>query len=201
MTDELRLPEITFKEDLEAVGTLKPKMVIFIAEVLAGASPSDAAERAGYARSAGYRLIKLPEVLEVVLQHRRDKLRELEVSENRVIGEIAKMAFFDPRNLFHQDGTPKAINELDDLTAACIAGLEVQELWEGRGDAREQYGVVKKLKLADKKGALELLGRYLKLWTDRLEVSGPEALAERLRKGRQNVGKEIIDAEPAPTRE
>jgi hypothetical protein len=133
MTDELRLPEITFKEDLEAVGTLKPKMVIFIAEVLAGASPSDAAERAGYARSAGYRLIKLPEVLEVVLQHRRDKLRELEVSENRVIGEIAKMAFFDPRNLFHQDGTPKAINELDDLTAACIAGLEVQELWEGRG--------------------------------------------------------------------
>ena len=37
-----------------------------------------------------------------------------------------------------------------------------------------------KFKLADKRGALELLGRHLGMFQDKLEVTGMEGLADRL---------------------
>lgn len=189
------LPELTFKEDLEMLGGLKPQQVLFIAEVAAGANLGDAAEAAGYARSAGYRLMKMPEIVEELLKRRASKLRRLEVTEERVLQEIAKMAFLDPRQLFYDDGSPKPIHELDEFTAACIAGIDIEEEFEGRGMGRRPVGAVRKIKFIDKLRANELLGRYLKLWTDRVEVSGPEALAERLRQGRLNAGKELIEGD------
>jgi hypothetical protein len=43
-----------------------------------------------------------------------------------------------------------------------------------------------KIKLVDKGVNLERLGRNLKLFTDKLEVSGLEQLAERIRKARES---------------
>ena len=45
-------------------------------------------------------------------------------------------------------------------------------------------------KLADKKSALELLGRYLGMYQDKIKITGLEGLAERLseiRKQRQHA--------------
>jgi hypothetical protein len=62
--------------------------------------------------------------------------------------EIAKMAFFDPRKLFNSNGSRKLISEIDDHSAASIAGSEVCELFDGTGDQKHAYGLLKKMKLA-----------------------------------------------------
>jgi hypothetical protein len=46
---------------------------------------------------------------------------------------------------------------------------ELVELFEGTGDQKHAYGLCKKIKLADKGVNLERLGRYLKLFTDKVE--------------------------------
>jgi phage terminase small subunit len=99
------------------------------------------------------------------------KLRNM-VTIERVVTEYAKLGFFDPRNLFKPDGSPKEITELDDDTAASLAGLDVQEVYEGFGEDRQFVGYVKKYKLSDKKAALDSMAKYLGMFTDKVEVSG-----------------------------
>ena len=96
------------------------------------------------------------------------------VTVERVMAEYAKLGFFDPRKLFNPDGKPKDITELDDETAACLAGLDVQEVYEGYGEDREFVGYVKKYKLADKKSALDSIARCLGMFTDKVEMTGKD---------------------------
>ena len=98
-------------------------------------------------------------------------MEKLDITAERVIAELAKLAFFDPRSFFNADGSAKQVTELDDDTAMALAGMEVCELFEGNGEQKHAYGLSKKFKLADKLRALELLGKYLKLFTDKVEVA------------------------------
>jgi phage terminase small subunit len=91
------------------------------------------------------------------------------VTVERVLQEYARLGFFDPRKLFNDDGKPKDITELDDDTAAALAGLDVQEVYEGFGEDRVFAGYTKKYKLADKKGALDSMSKYLGMFTDKIE--------------------------------
>lgn len=109
-----------------------------------------------------------------------------EVTVERVLKEMARLAFFDIRKLVNSDGTPRALHELDDDTAAAIAGLEVVRV----GNAMIGEGEVLKFKIADKNSALEKLAKHLQMFVERTEVTGkgggplafaqvtPEQLAE-----------------------
>lgn len=92
------------------------------------------------------------------------------VTVERVIAEYARLGFFDPRQLFNDDGSPKEIQDLDDDAAAVLAGLDVMEIYEGKGEDREFVGYLKKYKLADKKGALDSIAKHLGMFIDRSQV-------------------------------
>lgn len=120
----------------------------------------------------GSRLLRNAKVDNCISERMKKREQRTEITQDRVLREIAKLGFFDPRKLFHADGRPKDITELDDDTAACIAGLDVLEQYEGSGEDRVFVGYIKKYKLTDKKGSLELLGRHLGMWKDKMELSG-----------------------------
>lgn len=91
----------------------------------------------------------------------RSKITETGIaSAARVLIEASRIALFDPRKLFREDGSPKPINELDDDTAAALAGLDIHEEFEGSGDDRVFVGYTKKYKVADKNAALEKLFKH-----------------------------------------
>ena len=119
----------------------------------------------------GNRLLRNAKVEEYV-QERLEKAQErTEVTLDRVIKEYARIAFFDPRKMFDEDGKPVETINLDDDTAAVIAGLEVYEEYEGRGEDREFVGYTKKYKLANKLEALKALGEHLGLASNK-RISG-----------------------------
>lgn len=86
------------------------------------------------------------------------------LSAERTRLEIARIAYFDPRKMFSPNGHPLSITELDDDTAACVAGLEVLEQYEGSGDERVKVGEIKKWKIADKNAALEKAAKIIGLF-------------------------------------
>lgn len=90
------------------------------------------------------------------------KMRNM-VTVERVIAEYARLGFFDPRQLINTDGSPRNIQELDDDAAAAIAGLDIEVKADG--------AVVKKYKLADKKGALDSIAKHLGMFTDKSEIN------------------------------
>lgn len=104
-----------------------------------------------------------------------------QVSVDRVLKEYARLAFMDPRKLFDDDGRPLAITGLDDDTAAAIIGIDVCTT----GNDMMGVGEVLKLKIADKKGALDSLARHLGMFNDKLDITVKDELAERLARARK----------------
>ena len=144
---------------------LTPKQKRFVDEYLIDLNATQAAIRAGYspktANEQGARLLANVSIAQTIQKAMQDREQRTEITQDRVLQEYARLAFYDPRKLFQPDGTPKPIEALDDDTAAALAGLEVREEFEGAGENRTFVGYTKKYKLANKLGALDSLAKHL----------------------------------------
>lgn len=164
--------------------TLTDKALMFVEEYLVDFNQTQAAIRAGYSKSTamalGHSLIKKPAIAEEIRKRMIARMKRVEIEQDRVLVELARLAFFDVRKLFNADGSPKSLSELDDETAAVIAGLEVTEIYEGSGEDRRFVGHVKRYKLADKNAALVSAMRHLGMFNDRLKLDASDGLADRL---------------------
>jgi len=171
---------------------LPAKQQQFVLEYLGnGFNAAAAARSAGYAKgnadTQGSRLLANPKVKAVLAERTTKITQQRQITAEAVLAEIAKMAFFDPRKLFRADGLIP-ITELGDEEAASIAGVEVIQMkGSGRGKNKQPGPVLKKIKIADKGMNLERLGRYLKLFTDKVEHTGV-------------LGVQLITSVPRPTR-
>lgn len=150
---------------------LTPKRAKFVAEYLKDFNATQAAIRAGYKdgssiRSVASELLDHPDVAAEIEKRMAKITNKLEITAERVLKERARLAFFDPRCLFHADGTPKAITDLDDDTAAAVAGLDVEALFDGSGKDAKRIGTVRKYKIADKNASLTALEKHLGLYKD-----------------------------------
>jgi phage terminase small subunit len=155
-------------------GKVHQRRTRFIKEYLKDKNATRAAIAAGFspktAYSQGARLLKNVEVKSQI-EKINDKINaKLDVTIERVTLELARLAFFDPQALWNEDGTAKPLHEIPEDTRRAIAGLEVAELFEGKGEERNLAGYVKKFKLADKGANLERLGRHLQMFPTKVEI-------------------------------
>ena len=120
--------------------------------------------------------LKKPEIDRAIKKAMQKREQRTEITQDRVLKEYARIAFFDPRKLFRADGSPKPIEELDADTAAALAALEVREEFAGTGQDRVFIGYIKKYKLANKLGALDSLARHLGLFDTKEEDSEDETI-------------------------
>lgn len=155
---------------------MNKKQKIFADEYLVDLNQTRAYIAAGYsekgAAQSASALLRNPKVAAYIEKKLGKRSEKLGITAERVLAEIAKLAFLDPRKFYDDNGNLKPVTELDDETAACLAGVEVYEEFEGRGDDREHVGQTKKIKFTDKGINLERLGKHLKLFTDKVEHSG-----------------------------
>jgi phage terminase small subunit len=93
-----------------------------------------------------------------LIQRMRERLG---LSLERVLQAIARSALYDPRKLFHPDGRPRDITELDDDTVAAVEGIEVVETYAGSGEGRVLTGRAFKYKLARRSPAQDMLMKHL----------------------------------------
>lgn len=174
-------------------GELTAKEALFVHYyVTNGYNGAKAARSAGFAESSANvqaaKLIAKPRVKAAIDKLIAPTLKKLDVTKERILEELARLAFFDIRKCFNPDGTLKEITELDDDTAAALAGMDVIEF----GEAGDKEALLKKFKVSDKKGALELLGKHLKMWTDRVEVTDdrPKVIVRNLTGKKKPAGSE-----------
>ncbi len=80
-----------------------------------------------------------------------------------MLRNLAQTLFFDPRNLFNDDGSLKSARDLDDETAQALASLEVVEMINGKGKNTAPV-YTKKLKWLDKNAARDQAMKYLGLF-------------------------------------
>lgn len=146
---------------------------VFVAEYMAnGGNATRAAIVAGYsaatADSQASRLLKDVKVRACVDAWTASELSRRKITAAGVLDELRRIAYRKPQKLFREDGSLVPITELDDDTAAAIEGIEVREITRDG----MVIGHLKKIRLAKKVDALALLGKNLKIFTDKVEHSG-----------------------------
>lgn len=166
---------------------LSPKRGLFIYEYLVDGNGTRAAVAAGYAESSAAmtasRLLRDPEIAAVIEARQQKRVEKLEITADRVLEELAKLAFYDPRKIYDGAGNVKPIGELDDVTAAAICGMDVDTVETSKESAdgestKTVRTITRKFKLADKGQNLERLGKHFKLFTDNINHSGKMTLEE-----------------------
>lgn len=126
------------------------------------------------ANAASSRMLRNVKVQEYISEKQKEIEKRTEITQDMVIKELAKIAFLDIRKLYTENGQLKNIADIDSDTAGAISQLETLEEYEGYGDDREKIGDTQKVKLLDKTKALELLGRHLGIFNDKIDVNVKE---------------------------
>jgi len=111
-----------------------------------------------------------------------ESAHKADITQDRVLQEIARCGMYDMRKLFNESGDPLPPHELDDDIAAAVVGLKVTALpgdEDGKGVCRYEY------KLSDKGPAQEKLMKFLGLY-EKDNDQKAKSLAELLQDVRNN---------------
>jgi phage terminase small subunit len=128
-----------------------------------------------------YKVYRRPQVKRY-LQMRRNKMRrKLELKQEDVLKELANIAMFDPADLFDEYGSLRQIQDVPENARRAIAQLDVFTEYSGRGDKREVVGHTTRIKLVDKKGALDSIARILGYFQqDKIDTDGVAKLMQMI---------------------
>lgn len=153
-------------------GKLTPKQTAFVQEYLIDLNATQAAIRAGYSEKTSYSIgqenLNKPEIQEAVQKAMEERSKRTEITQDRVLKELALIGFLDIRDAFDESGNLIPIKNMPEDVARAIGGIDHSVI----GSDEEKVGVTSKIKLIDKKGTLELMGRHLKMFTDKVEMEG-----------------------------
>lgn len=147
----------------------------FCQELLVDDNATQAYIRSGYspngASQSAEKLLRNAEVAARVAELRAERSKKATTSAEWVVSELEKIARADVRRFFNDDGTLKAIHELDDDEAAALSAFEVTAI----GDTA---ATVNKFKRWDRPKVLELLGKHHGLWPNKAADRIAESLEE-----------------------
>ncbi len=146
---------------------LTDKQKQFCHEYLIDLNATQAAIRAGYsehtANEQGCQTLAILSIQNYISELKALRAKRCEISQDNVLREIARISFSDMRLFYDADGNLKKPHELDDDSAACLSGIDVDEITEYNRDTgkRDVVGITKKIKLYNKIAALDALGKHL----------------------------------------
>lgn len=103
-------------------------------------------------------------VQEYIARKMAERSRRTGVNQDRVVLELAKIAFVKMTDVVNSNGEIKADASPDDLS--CIESIKYKE-----SDNEFGGSVEREVKIGSKLKALELLGKHLGMWNDKLDVN------------------------------
>ncbi len=144
---------------------LTKKQRLFVDEYLIDLNATQAAIRAGYstrrATEIGYQLLQRPEVAQAIQAAMAERSKRTEVEADYVIRRLREIDEMDVLDILEDDGSFRSIRDWPKAWRQFLSGIEIAELFEGRGDDRRIAGVLRKVKWPDKLRNLELLSRHV----------------------------------------
>lgn len=149
---------------------LTTQQELFCREYVKDLNGHQAAIRAGYSARSGY-AIAAQMLAREKFQRRIGNLlalraKKAEIEADDVLNELAKTAFRDVRKVFDDAGRVLPVSKWPDCIAASVTSMKVAQ--------DEEKGTVIDVKLTDPKGALELIGKHLAMFTEKFQHTSPD---------------------------
>lgn len=139
----------------------------FVEEYLIDLNATQAAIRAGYspktANEQGAQNLAKVSIRAAIDRAIAERSRRTGINQDRVLIELAKIAFLNPVDVIDPETSLIKADASRDDTAA-IAGIRIKTFFSKEGPVIER-----EIKFCDKLKALELLGKHLGMFTDKLK--------------------------------
>jgi phage terminase small subunit len=149
---------------------LTDKQKRFIEEYLIDLNATQAAIRAGYspktAHEQGAQLLAKLSIRSEIDKAIAERSKRTGITQDRILRELAKVAFVNAADVINLDEA-KIHDNIDRDDTAAIASVKVKTIPTEEGDIVER-----EVKTYDKLKALELLGKHLGMFTDKISISG-----------------------------
>lgn len=141
----------------------------FVEEYLIDLNATQAAIRAGYkvdnARQTATENLKKPYISEAIEKALAERSRRTGINQDRVVQELAKIAFVNITDIVNNNCEIRP--DVDEADLAAIESVKVKTIPTKNGET----GVEREVKISSKLKALELLGKHLGMWNDKLDVN------------------------------
>jgi phage terminase small subunit len=148
---------------------LTAKQKAFVDEYLIDLNATQAAIRAGYsiktAEQVGYQQLQKTSVSEAITRAMANRSRRTGITADRVLTELAKIGFANAADIINFNSAKVNDDVVRDDTA-CIQSVKVKTVPTEDGDITER-----EIKLYDKKAALELIGKHLGMFKDKVDIT------------------------------
>jgi len=167
----------------------------FVGEYLIDLDPKRAAISAGYsktvAKAKSYDWVgngrRKPHVFNAVQKAVKKRADKYDITADRVLGEIAKLAYSNIKDFLHIENGDVYVDLSKMTPEQSVALSEVvvdRHIYRGRRGRNGNGDEIRRtrFKLIDKTRALELLGKHLKLFTEVHRHTGSISLAERMKR-------------------
>ena len=135
------------------------------------------------ARKAGSRLLTNVDVQNYISEKIKEREQRTEITQDMIIKELAKIALFNIKDIYNENGTLKKVTELDDDTAKAISGVKIQQKAGAMKISIDPEGKDEEIpiehipeqtvefKTNDKTKALELLGKHLGMFKENVNLN------------------------------
>ncbi|MBS6644010.1 MAG: terminase small subunit [Clostridiaceae bacterium] len=114
------------------------------------------------AAAAGARLLRNVKVMEYVQKRMDERAQRTEITQDMVLQELAKIGFADITDFVTIEGSFVRVKPTDQMPRDKLGAI---------GGIKEGANGIE-IKLNDKEKALELIGRHLGMFRDKVELSG-----------------------------
>lgn len=145
------------------------KQDLFVKEYLKDLNATQAYIRAGYkfksenvAAASAAKILRNPKIQEKIQAEMAEREKRTEITQDRVLREIANLAFTDRTGIVNLKKNRVIIRDFEELTPeqrACVAGVK-----------ETKYGI--EVSFYNKEKALEMLGRHLGMFNDKVKIDG-----------------------------
>lgn len=149
---------------------LTKKQQAFVDEYLIDLNATQAAIRAGYstdtAKEIGCENLTKPNIKNSIDKALAERSKRTGINQDRVIQELAKIAFLNPSDVINMQNA-SVLTDADKDDLSCISSVKIKRSSSDVGDSVER-----EVKVYDKLKALDLLGRHLGMFNDKLKIEG-----------------------------
>lgn len=104
------------------------------------------------------------------------------MSKEKIYRRLGQIAFADIRGLYKENGELKPVSEWPADVAACVQAIEIEEF--GRD------GKARRVKITDPLKAIEMLGKQLGMFKEKVEHTASDDLATLIEKSFKGAGNE-----------
>lgn len=171
------------KPKVEKDVPLTPQQELFCAEFLIDLNATQSAIRAGYsantANQQGSRLLANVKVQNKISELQEQRLKRLQIDSDMLLKELVAENRADIADLYSDDNTLLPVKKWPLIwRTGLIAGIDTDEIWEGRGEDKKLIGYTRKVKISDRIKRKELIGKHAAIgaFKERVEVDASDPM-------------------------